>query len=209
MKKYLFVFIPTLFLIACGTDLNKEQGSSTDSTSETDVPSKIPLTELFLPDKSIATFKGDGNEYASFTLTTKYLYDVYVATYEDNGGTIVQKIYYISDDKISLLANNAEAYDVGLPSLSELQSMQEIDVYMVSPLSVGTQFNGWKITSTTETVETDLQTFEDVITIEKVDEQGSKTRKYFAKNYGEIKREYIMPEGDEPFIVTSTIESIK
>lgn len=209
MKKYLLVFIPTIFLFACGTVLNSEKNPDSSSTDDVNSEDRKTFFELFLKDKSIAKFKGEGNEFATFSLTTHYLYDDFVVTYEDNGGTVVQKIYRIHEDKISLIANRPEAYDREPPTLSELNSMQEIEVYMASPLEVGTEFDGWKITSTTDTVETELRTFDHVIVIGKKDIQGASIKKYFVKNYGEIKREYILQDGDELFKVTSTIESIK
>ncbi|MFJ7972470.1 hypothetical protein [Psychrobacillus sp. NPDC096389] len=211
MKKYLLVLIPALFLIACGAE---EQSGSEPSTSPptenttTTAETKVSLSDYFMPNGSIAKFKGEGNEYATYTLTTKHLYDNYVLTYEDNGGTVVERIYYIQADKVSLIAQNGEAYDAKEPSLAELESMQEIEVYLATPLEEGREFNGWKIISTNESLKTDVQPFDDVILIEKTDEQGAITRKYFAKDFGEIKREFIMQEGDEAFTVTSTLENV-
>jgi hypothetical protein len=133
----------------------------------------------------------------------------YGATYEDNGGTVMQRIYRISTDKISLLAEIGEAYDAQMPSVEELDAMPEIGIYLSTPLEVGTEFNDWIITSTSETVETPLQMFTDVIVIEKKEEQGNVNRKYFAKEFGEIKSEFIMYEGEQETIISSTIEKVK
>lgn len=211
MKKYLLMIIPTLFLIACNAE---EQSVSEPSTSpptdNTTSPAetKMSLSDYFMPNDSIAQFTGEGNEFATYTLTTKHLYDNYVATYEDNGGTVVERIYHIQPDKLSLIAENGEAYNPKVPTLTELEGMQELEVYLTAPLKVSTEFNGWKVISTNETLKTDFQTFEDVIMIEKTDEQGAISRKYFAKNFGEIKREFTMHEKDEAFTVTSTLEKV-
>ncbi|WP_342601017.1 hypothetical protein MHB48_08395 [Psychrobacillus sp. FSL H8-0483] len=214
MKKLLLLLIPILFLCACGT--NKTITESTDKVPVKEEPVKetlpveevVNLAQFFLPDQSTAQFKGEGNEYASYSLKTQYINDNYVATYEDNGGTIVQRIYKISEDNISLLAENGEAYEAEIPSIEELESMPVIDIYLATPLEVGTKFNGWEITSTSDTLQTDLQTFENVIVIEKAEEQGNVTRKYFAKDFGEIKREFIMNANEEELIVSSTIEKL-
>ncbi|MFJ5769771.1 hypothetical protein [Psychrobacillus sp. NPDC093180] len=211
MIKHLFFLIPTLFLVACGDQKPANTETPTKKPLEEAVSpseSSLSLSHFFMPDNSVAHYKGEGNEYASYSLTTLYPFENYVTTYEDNGGTVVQRIYHVQDDKISLIAENGEAYEPTTHSLAELQAMQEIEVYFASPIKVGATFNGWKITSTTEKLKTDLQTFDDVIVIEKTNEDYSITRKYFAKNFGEIKREFIMQEGDEQFIVTSVLESI-
>ncbi|TQR18550.1 hypothetical protein [Psychrobacillus soli] len=214
MKKYLLIFIPTLFLIACGAEEQNVNETTTTTTpssptenTSTLAEENVNLSNFFMPNNSIARFKGEGNEFATYTLTTKHLYDDYVATYEDNGGTVVERIYSIQPDKISLIAQNGEAYEIKNHTLTELESMDEIEVYLQSPFVVGTDFNGWKITSTSTKLDTTLQSFQDVIVLEKID-QGSISRKYFAKNFGEIKREFIVEEGEEPFIVTSTIEEV-
>lgn len=211
MIKHLFFLIPTLFLVACRMEEAADTETPTKSSSEevaTPTESPLSLSYFFMPDNSVAHFRGEGNEYASYSLTTLYPHENYVTTYEDNDGTVMQRIYHIQDDKISIIAENGEAYEPTTHSLAELQAMQEIEVYFASPIEVGATFNRWKITSTTETLKTDLQTFDDVIVIEKTNEDHSITRKYFAKNFGEIKREFIMQEGDEQFIVTSVLESI-
>ena len=77
-----------------------------------------------------------------------------------------------------------------------------------APLEVGTEFNGWEVTSTTDTLETDLQTFENVMVIEKTEAQGNITRKYFVKDFGEIKREFIINDTETEMIVSSTIEKL-
>lgn len=214
MKKLLLLLIPILFLCACGT--NKSVTENTDKVSVKEAPvkeslpvvEKVNLATFFLPDNSTAQFKGEGNEYAFYSLKTRYINDNYVVTYEDNGGTIVQRVYKISEDSISVLAENGEAYEEKIPSMEELESMPVIDIYLATPLEVGTEFNGWEITSTTDTLQTDLQTFENVMVIEKTEEQGNVTRKYFAKDFGEIKRELIMNTNEEELIVSSTFEKL-
>ncbi|SES10102.1 hypothetical protein [Psychrobacillus sp. OK032] len=212
MIKHLFFLIPILFLVACGNEKPVDTETTSKTPSEevgtTSEPS-INLSHFFMPDNSVAQFKGEGNEYASYTLTTRYPYENYVITYEDNGGTVVQRIYNIQNNKVSLIAEYGEAYEPTTYSLEELQTMQEVEVYLATPLEVGATFNDWKITSTTDSLITSLQTFNDVIVMEKRNEDGSTIRKYFKENFGEIKREFILQEGDEQFIVRSVIENLE
>lgn len=211
MQKFVFLIILLSFLAACSSnnaDTNKFETASdnvvTPNHSEEQPKNDADLTTYFMKNNSTAEFKGEGNEYASYTLKTHHLYENYIATYEDNGGTVLERIYRISDEHISIIAKNEEAYEVKTPSLEELDAMPELEVYLATPLEVGTKFNGWNIISITETVKTDTQTFTDVIVIEKVDEQQTTQRKYFSKDFGEIKREFIIKMDGEESIITST-----
>ncbi len=59
------------------------------------------------------------------------------------------------------------------------------------------------------TLETPYQTFENVFVLEETSEDFI-NRKYFVEGFGEVKRESIMQiEGEEDFIVTSTLEKIE
>lgn len=217
MKKRLFLLVPILLLVACWQEIPNSTKTETDpvkevnSTPSTDLPSdeQVNLTQFFLPNDTTAYFKGEGNEYASYTLKILHLYDNYITTLEDNGGTVVQRIYRISDDEITLISEKGEAYDPVTPSLEELESMQPMDIYLDTPIQVGTEFNGWKITSTSASVVTDLKKFENVVVIERKETEGNMTRKYFAKDFGEIKREFIMLEEQKEVIISSTIEKFK
>lgn len=217
MKKLLVLLIPILFLFAC-----KEEQTGQTTSIQTETPITQPevdveekteeisdLKQYFLEDNSTAKFKGEGNEYAAFTLKTQHLFDNYIATYEDNGGTVMRRYYKISPTQITLINEQGEAYEEANPSLQELEQMEDISVYLKFPLEVGTEFDGWQITSTRATVESDLQTFENVIVMEKIDDQGNLMKKYFAEGIGEIQREFSSNTEEEPFIVTSVIEHIE
>ncbi|MFJ7826427.1 hypothetical protein [Psychrobacillus sp. NPDC096623] len=213
MKNMFVVLIPIVFLFACTNEQTKQ---STPEHTETPITEPIvvreeatDLMQYFLNDNSTAKFKGEGNEYAAFTLKTNHLFDNYVATYEDNGGTVMRRYYKISPTEITLIDEQGEAYEEANPTLQELQAMETISVYLKTPLEVGTEFNGWKITSSSTTVDTDLQTFENVVVLEKIDEQGNLMRKYFAKGYGEIQRDYMSTNEDEPFMISSIVEKIE
>ena len=79
---------------------------------------------------------------------------------------------------------------------------------MQKPFEVGATFNDWTIVETDATIETPYQNFEHVLVIEMKDKDFT-NRKYFAKNFGEIKRESVMIiEDEEDFVVTSTLESV-
>ncbi|TQR20669.1 hypothetical protein [Psychrobacillus vulpis] len=214
MQKLMLLLIPILFLFACEqnqTNSTKPETAPEDEQTPIAVKEQstpdITRSTFFMGDKSSAQFKGEGNEYASYTLKTDYLYDHYVSTYEDNGGTVMQRIYRISNDKITIVLEVAEAYETNNPTLEELDAMPDLKIYLAGPFDVGTKFDGWKIISTSDTLATATQNFQDVIVIEKI-EKESKIRKYFAKDFGEIKREFIMNTNGEENIISSTFEKI-
>lgn len=208
MKRLMLMLIPIIFLISCTNQESSEPNESSKTHPDMEIEEKTNLMNYFLEDNSTAKFKGIGNEYATFTIKTHYLYDNYVASYEDNGGTVMRRYYKISPTQITLIHEQGEAYEEANPSLEELKAMEDISVYLELPLEVGTEFDGWKITSSTTKLETDLQNFENVITMEKTDEQGNLMRKYFAEDYGEIQRDYISNSSEDPFTVSSIIEDI-
>lgn len=211
LKKLLIFSFAILFLFSC--EANKE--STNDPTKDTNnslenapTEERVSLTQFFLANETTALFSGVGNEYASYSLKTERPYNNYVLTYEDNGGTVVQRIYRISDSKISILAVNGEAYNAKTPSLEQLNAMKEKEIYLSTPLKIGTEFSGWKIISLTSSLKTVVRNFDNVIVVEQKDEQGNTNRKYFAKDFGEIKREYITNENGNEVIISSTITKI-
>lgn len=207
MRNLMVFLIPIIFLFACTSEQTKDPVSQPDVEERTE--DERDLMQYFLKDNSIATFKGEGNEYSAFTLKTHHLFENYIATYEDNGGTIMRRYYKVSPSEITLIDEQSEAYEEANPTLQELKSLETIAVYLKIPIEVGTEFDGWQITSTRATVESDLQTFENVIVMEKIDDQGNLMKKYFAEGFGEIQREFSSNTEEEPFIVTSIIEHIE
>ena len=87
--------------------------------------------------------------------------------------------------------------------------MAAMKTYLTFPLKVGEKVDVWTVISLDAEVETPLQDFSNVVVLEEVYEDGAISRSYFAKGFGEIKREYTSEENGETFEVTSVIESIE
>jgi hypothetical protein len=207
MKKIFLLIVPILFFAGC--ELNKKTTlPEKQITLEKQTQEDITLSKFFMNDNSTAQFKGEGNEFTSYTLKTRFLFDDYIATYEDNGGTVIEKIYRIFDDHIGIIARNAEVYEPKIRTLEELKAMPELEIYLGTPLKVGNEFEGWKVISTSEIVKSNSNFFEDVIVIEKKDGQNTIERKYFAKDFGEIKREFTMTTNGKQSVASSTFEKI-
>lgn len=219
MKKWSLLIV--LLLSACQTPNEETQQPTEPSPTETEQQPAEPnepsaeeevavdLHNYFLPNQSVAQFEGMGNEYASYTLTTQHLYEDYVGTFEDNGGTVMQRIYRIEDDRIVKILEEAEAYDADFPALSELESLPEIETYLSLPIEEGTEFNGWTITAIDQTIDTPLQTFDHVFVLSQEGSDQSVVERYFAEGFGEVKRVFRMPGGEgEEYEVTSTIATV-
>lgn len=211
MKK-LILILSILILAACAREETnpppiKEEPSEVQKEEEP--KNTVDLSTYFMKDGTTAEFKGEGNEYAHYMSRTQRLYDRYVSVYEDNGGTVMLRTFRIDDDKIVVIQEEGESYETVTPAENELDEMEPMYTYLQLPLNKGATFNGWAVIDEKATLDTPLQEFTDVLVIEKKGEDGSTIRKYFAEGYGEIKREFIMNEGDQEFAVTSTIEKIQ
>lgn len=235
MKYILIIICSLFFLSACATaqspsdkenNIQKEQVNENIKESKDEsqgekkeeqqgsVDEDIDYTKFFMPDNSTSYFLGEGNEYATFNVHTKWLSDRFVALVENNGGAVMLRIYKVMDEfnkidkiydeMIEDLPNNVQ-----YPSVDELNSLPAIETYLNGPIEVGTTIGKWKITEVDMTLDTPYQTFEHVFVLEETSENYI-NRKYFAFGYGEIKRESIMHNEDaEDFIVTSTLENIE
>ena len=224
LKKYV-VLLLFLLLSACSDDsVGNPSVSTAPPTTEEEKPEEIieepeevveepelepvQFSNFFLQDGVTAKYLGEGNEYASYLARTQWHNDYTVSIYEDNGGTTLLRTYRISDESIDLIQEQGEFYDEFNPTNEELQALPKLSTFLKLPLETGVSFDGWEIVSVDETVDTPFQTFDQVIVLEKTDDSGAIQRKYIVEEYGEIKREFIMNEEDNEFIVTSTLESV-
>lgn len=216
-----------LLLGACGNEEPEVQippGSDTNITADDPESAEEAISEpaseeggatvdpydYFMPDGSTASFLGEGNEYASFTLRTVYMEGDHVAVYEDNGGTAALRVYRLSEDAIELVEEQVEFYEDYTATLEELEALEPIRTYLTFPLESGTVIGERTVVETDATVETPFQNFEQVIVLESEGTEGSIVKTYFAEGYGEVKREFRMQEEDqEEFVVTSVLEELE
>ncbi|WP_033542886.1 hypothetical protein [Planococcus sp. CAU13] len=215
-----------LLLAGCGGDEPEEPavqippGSDTNVTDEDpeDVEQAEQVEEpggdeidplaFFMDDGTTAQYEGDGNEFATLAIRTEHLMEDYVALYEDNGGTVMLKVYRLSDDRVDLVKEEPEFFDEYNPTLEELEALETISTYLEFPLEEGNTLDDRTVVQTGATVKTPYETFEDAIVLESRAE-NSTNRWHFIEGYGEVKREFISEEDGEEFTVTSSLESIE
>lgn len=191
-----------------GDNIPDKDEPSENSGEEVD----ISLFGLFLPDGTHAHYKGDGNEFAELDIEVTKIDDTYVIIDENNGGVLLRTVYGIQDDRIVTLSEEPIDLDEPLPSMDDLAQLEPIEIYFQQPVEEGSTFGDWTIVETTATVETPYKTFDNAIVVVEMKDEGFINRKYFVTNYGEVKRESIMKadgNGEQDFIVTSTLESIE
>lgn len=192
-------------------DSEKDNVSSVDEqeAEDSNEPTELEMMGFFLPDSSEAHYGGIGNEFAELDILVSHPYDGFVMIYENNGGVLIRTLYKVETDKILILSEEPFEAIESAPPLAELEQMQVESVYLQKPFEVGAVFESWTIVETNATVETFYQTFEHAIVIEEQDGDFI-NRKYFVKDYGEVKRESIMEVTDEPNLtITSLLETIK
>ena len=195
-----FVTVLALFfLIGPWKDDNEQQSNDPSPTvpptvtkpdNSEEVPSqKELLRKYFKKDGDIAYFKGIGNEYASFTETTTWINEDYVQILVDNGGSITQKIYRVTDVDIRLvLTRNAED-EIIKPTIAELNSMETIDILLEAPFdNDGTMF-------TNVPFKTPYGDFNAILV--ESETEGVNISKYYAEDYGLVGEVYTFTDGSK------------
>ncbi|WP_018393672.1 hypothetical protein [Bacillus sp. 37MA] len=207
MKWRPFLFAVVVLAAGCGDEVVQVPAPVEKPVieKETNVPLKVNLSSYFLKDGQIAHFVGEGNEFASYTARTVWHDDRHVTVYEDNGGTVMTRTFRVKDERIVVVREEGEQYEDYVPSDGELESLKPLYTYLQLPLEVGQSFDGWTVIDDSSPLETPLQTFDHAVVLEKISEDGSIVRSYFAEGFGEVKREFMMDD----FIVSSMIEQIE
>ena len=210
MRHYVLVFSLAFLLTGCNEEGKVEPTQPPTVEDKQPVEQKqTSLLSYFPADGSTSYFQGEGNEFASFTLRTTYLDPQHIAQIEDNGGVTLLKIYRITDTNIDLVYREPVDSNPSLPSAAEAASYPVLETILQKPLQVGSSFQGWTIQSTTTTVDTGTNIYQDVIQLTRSKDQMT-TTKYFVKDIGLIRIEDTMEtDQDEPFVVTSTLQKIE
>ncbi|MCM3743132.1 hypothetical protein M3193_03165 [Sporosarcina luteola] len=188
------------------TNPTEQKGNANDSNTKPNQNDQT-LLDYFLPAGSTARYKGEGNEFAKLDIDFAHPYEDYVILHENNGGTVIRRIYKIEKEQILKMEEKPVDLHEDFPSQQEIDAMEPIGIYLKKPLKVGTTFDGWEIVETDVAVDTPYEKFTHAFVIEEKGEDFV-NRKYFVEGFGEVKRESIMKSVGEEYIVTSTLESV-
>lgn len=221
-KKQLIVWICTgIILVILAGCSNKNEEKSIDERDDeavdeqieedakTNDPDDLSLSDFFLSDGKKASFKGDGDEFATFSLTFHHLDDQHIAIDEDNGGSLVRRIFKVEEERIVIISEQIIEQDDPLPSIESLASLTTQYIFLEKPIKEGHSFGGWTIAELNSTVETPYKTFDNAIKLEMID-HGFKNITYIVPQFGEVLRESIMENEDgKDFIITSSLQSVE
>lgn len=152
-------------------------------------------------------FSGEGNEYALFSREIKYVDQGKVQFYDSNSGSVVARVYEVSNDQIVQIYQTSEFTPA---NFLEKTDEEPDEIIIKTPIKVN---NAWEsagkkreIVSITETVSLPIGTYYNVLQIKVtfIDRPNSgEVNEYYAENVGLIFREYQTPD----IKVTSKLES--
>ena len=150
------------------------------------------------------TYKGTGNEYASYTTVVDYLKDGVAQVRQDNGGTSTISVYALADNAMKKVYTRNETY-----FKYDFMSMKNGDEVLIKePIQTGNTWtlkdgSVWTITAVDKQVTTPSGTYRALeVTTTGTD---SAWKDYYAKDIGLIKSEFTSG-GDA---ITSELEKIE
>ncbi len=144
------------------------------------------------------TYKGTGNEYASFNAYTMYTDKNKVQNRVDNGGTVVAQVIEVKDDAVTRLLSREGAYyreNLLSDSVLNARDKKKDEILLKAPLKKG---NSWTlndgrkrtITNLSADVKTPLKSFK-AIEVTTQGKDKSKTIDYYAKDIGLVKTVFL------------------
>ena len=180
---------------------NQEQPQDNKEPSPTaNLSQYFPLTK-----GSTWKYQGEGNEYASFDREVLFIQENKGQIRENNGGTVSAAVFQVTDNKVTRIFFQGEAY--GETNFLDEESNENV-VVLQKPLEVGTSWdepNGTReIVSIDTTVDTPAGEFKDCIKIQ-ITAEDSTLFEYYKNGVGMVKREFISGETQ----VTSTLEEFE
>lgn len=199
MKKLLFItlIISALILTSCNNDNIAEEPNVPDAL---DIEDYFPLTE-----NTKYTYKGEGNEFASYTVYIDYLKDNRIQTRTNNGGSELVRVLELKEGQLSELYFRGETYFRENFIDDEYNSGK---ILLKEPLEKGKSWSsGENSTSTISSINKEVVTPEgnfEAIEVTTEGQQGT-TIEYYAKDKGLVK---VVNKGDG-YEVTSTLSSIE
>lgn len=203
MKKVILLLslvLPLILLFGCKSKENNKTIEHPAAYQELKINDYFPIK-----DNVKYYYKGNGNEYASYTIYNDYTSEDKVQQRIDNGGTEVVMVFQLKEGKLTRIFSKGEVYY--RENLLGIKSEDE-EIILMEPLKKGTT---WKlkdsrvrtITNTSADITTPLANYKAIeVTTEG---QKDKTIDYYAKNIGLVKSVFISDGND----ISSTLSKIE
>ncbi|HET7656650.1 MAG TPA: hypothetical protein VFK37_00030 [Bacillales bacterium] len=194
------------------TDETDKDQNTDQSNKDQGVEHSSGMTaDDFAPSENIVKyFAGEGSEFAQYKEEVYARQGNLLAKVVHSGANQLI-VYRITDQKISIVYQHTPFQEEQLDDLEKLANQgQKEEVVLALPLEKGEAFGQWKVIETNATVKVPFGQVEDVTIVERKDDNGNITLKYWAKDYGVIKTENMMNTGDGGTItVTSSLEKVE
>ncbi len=175
-------------------------GEPTNNQAASNLNKYFPITE-----GSTWDYAGEGMEYAAFIREILFTKDNLTQMKEDNSGTILASVYRVTDEAITQIYFQGEAYED--ENFLDSQA-NDNTVIMKTPLAVGTKWTNARdvreIVDLNATVATPAGNFENCLKIKVTyNESKATSYDYYKEGVGLIKREY----HSDGYLVTSILQS--
>lgn len=194
-----FSLLLALLLLAlvggCGARTGDNNANKPSPAPRPAQPAVLKPGDYFpLQADSTWTYRGSGNEFASFERQVEYVKNGFAQVREANGGTISSSIYQSSDSAVTRVYSKGESYD-RTNILEKGFASNDNTVIIQGPLKPGGNWQNddnvkREIVSLTASVATPAGTFKNCLHI-KLYGADYVTNEYYAKGVGLVKREFI------------------
>lgn len=221
--KYIVLPLVSLSLLAaCGATEEPTQKEAQQSQTETEEQASthkeqqaLQAETFFAKDGAKLHYRGEGSEFATLDVEVKHLSPNFVALYTSNGGSYVESIYTVKDEKVILL--NEQVLDTEEHpewTKKQLEALTgEVIIDLQAPTGTTFTFNDntFRLTEKEITLETAYGKIENVYVLFNDEKEDFRTWLYYSPGIGLVKHhdEMDVEDSDEPFTVISELESIQ
>lgn len=191
------------------TTAGSPAGAETETAAETGAPAPVSAVN-FLPMRNdvLYEYRGEGNEFASYTMTTEYYSEGMFQQRINNGGTEIVRVFRAGDGKITELMSKGEIY-YRENYLGSAFDPAEEKIILMEPIEAGTSWtlpdgSVKTITNTAYILFTQSGTY-DAVEVTTADAGGTVTNLDYFTGMGLVKTVF-NPGPDE---VSSTLSAMR
>lgn len=186
----LALIIVLLMIIPVSGCSNKNNQPSATPIVNNEIKAKSPALYFPLELGSVWEYQGEGNEYASFKREVVFSSGKRYQIKEDNGGTVMAKIYEIADDSITMVYSEGEVYN----NINLLNSQANENILILkAPLTKGnrwqTKGGSREILASDAEIDTPSGIYKNCLKV-KINDQYSETYEYYHEGVGMVYREF-------------------